>query len=357
MAFKVFPARVVEVMKAHGWFSFVDFMGDIARRVRMTLPDAARTDIKVLQKANTEAMRAILAEAFAFGDVKSVRRALKEVYEIDLWHHFAQTVLEIALALFSEYTRGKSPLDFAKRPTLLFYHLRPNSPLEVLEEIVEAFGLATPRHLEAITNTFYAGELTIEDLDRAVEAPDVLTERVNRLPSNPYPVIIFGFPQKGIDENTNSGNGGPAFLGEVHKDDVRLWWSGSPLKSLGTLDLETNKGRIRAVFGIPELLSRHLLAEGWSGLAQRVFDIPGGLVAYLTRVSVIPWERGRGIGTDLLRDALERLRGFGVRTVFLHVIPTEPERLSDLVRFYKRLGFQEDPCCPEDVHQVMLLSL
>lgn len=30
MAFKVFPARVVEVMKAHGWFSFVDFMGDIA---------------------------------------------------------------------------------------------------------------------------------------------------------------------------------------------------------------------------------------------------------------------------------------------------------------------------------------
>lgn len=65
------------------------------------------------------------------------------------------------------------------------------------------------------------------------------------------------------------------------------------------------------------------------------FPIPVALVA---RLAVATTHRGRGLGTDLLRDALRRVLAaadhVGIRAVLVHAID---ERAAD---FYRRLGFE-----------------
>jgi hypothetical protein len=60
-----------------------------------------------------------------------------------------------------------------------------------MHKLTQAFGLPTPAHLIALSSAFWSGDLTIEDLDISIGEPDLLTELVNRCPSNPYKGIVF----------------------------------------------------------------------------------------------------------------------------------------------------------------------
>jgi len=55
----------------------------------------------------------------------------------------------------------------------------------------------------------------------------------------------------------------------------------------------------------------------------------------ITDIYVAPGQRGRGVGTDLLRAGLSWLRGRGYRRVLLNVTAGNPAR-----RLYERAGFR-----------------
>ncbi len=201
-AFKVFPARLEEILAAESWPGFVDFMAAVGRSGRILLQfrhpsEGEEAEIqKWRAEANTEAMLQLLSGAF-FGeqagkpDPGLVLEALSSL-EIRTWSEFTHAVLEIALSLYADRTGGQTPLDLAKLPTRMFYEMRPDEDPHQVVQVAQAFGLATPRHFTALLAVFYAAEVTLEDLDRSVGNYALLTEIVNRAPSNPVPGIVFG---------------------------------------------------------------------------------------------------------------------------------------------------------------------
>jgi ribosomal protein S18 acetylase RimI-like enzyme len=357
-AFKSFPARVEEILKRHRWTSFIDFMVEVEDHGRVLLA-YQKPLMKTIQErgieaaiaeslgnANTESMLDLLAVSFlGEPDMEAVRAALEEL-EIRSWGDLAHAVFEIALQLFGTRTRGMSPLEFAKTPTLLFYRMRVHSPPHAVMQVAEAFSLATPRHFEALRAAFNAAEITIEDLDRAIGKPEEMTAVVNRSPSNPEKGIVFAPPALGAPPSMGSS--------DIPEENVRVDWSGLPYET-GEIEILTPDGRVKAVFGLPQALGNYLLGDRWEDLADRVRDFRG-LAAYIVSVAVVPEKRGRGTGTELVRETLGRLQALGVRNVVLHAVPTEPGRMPDLIRLYERLGFVED-LTVRSLYPVMWLDL
>lgn len=68
---------------------------------------------------------------------------------------------------------------------------------------------------------------------------------------------------------------------------------------------------------------------------SRHFPVPVGLIA---RLAVANDEQGKGLGTDLVRDALRRMLAaseqIGIRAALVHAID------DDAAAFYRRLGFE-----------------
>lgn len=241
-AFKVFPRKLDQILKAERWPTFVEFMAAVERTGRVLLT-FSRPSAKTLQErgaevaihekmpeANTEAMLKLLAAAFVNKpgeepDTDAVLEAFAQ-YLIATWHDFAMAVMEIALAMHADRTGGASPLDSAKPQTQMFYNMRADAPPEYVVSMVDAFGLTTPRHFEAVLSAFYGGELTLEDLDRSVNNPALLTEIVNRAPSNPYKGIVFGEPASPLPPGMRPVLGHPVdyvpfqMEGPIHTKDV-----------------------------------------------------------------------------------------------------------------------------------------
>ena len=91
----------------------------------------------------------------------------------------------------------------------------------------------------------------------------------------------------------------------------------------------------RQVVGVCQLIVfRHLQARG-------------GLCAEIESVHVHPDHRGTGVGTTLVRAAIDRARDLGCYRVQL----TSNGRRPDALRFYERLGFT-----PSHVGFKLLLS-
>lgn len=209
-AFSVLPKRLEEILGPEGWKEFADFMAAVGRSGRIIL-QYGHPSMKTIQEqgveaeiqrmrgeSNTEAMLRLLSGAF-FGvqegepDPRLALEALSRL-EIRTWNEFAHAVLEVALALYADRTGGRTPLDTAKLPTLLFYGMKADAPPHQVIEITRAFGLASTRHFRALLETFYAAEVTVEDLDQSVGDYALLTDLVNRAPSNPEPGIVFRMP-------------------------------------------------------------------------------------------------------------------------------------------------------------------
>ncbi|OCL27293.1 GCN5 family acetyltransferase [Orenia metallireducens] len=57
---------------------------------------------------------------------------------------------------------------------------------------------------------------------------------------------------------------------------------------------------------------------------------------YLIRLGVLPEYRGYEIGKELILEVEERVRAKGGRRIILY----SPNRLTNLIEFYKRLGYQ-----------------
>ena len=60
----------------------------------------------------------------------------------------------------------------------------------------------------------------------------------------------------------------------------------------------------------------------------------------LKRLWVRPSVRGRGVARALVQGVIDRARDLGSATLYLD---TEPERMPDAVRLYRRLGFVDCP--------------
>jgi hypothetical protein len=150
---------------------------------------------QMLATANSNAMNQLLSGAFFGIQEGHVDRALsrKALFDMGItsWHTFSMAVLEGALLTFSQMTDGKTPMDLAKPDTLLFYGLPNSQTTEVMNKLTQAFGLPTPAHLIALSSVFWSGDLTMEDLDVSIGDPELLTELVNRCPSNPHKGIVF----------------------------------------------------------------------------------------------------------------------------------------------------------------------
>lgn len=204
--FKAFPKKVDQILAREGWHHFVDFMGAVERSGRVImqfegppraemLKKSGDTALRILGIANTNAMNQLLSGAF-FGiqegnpDRNLSSEALFPI-GVTTWHTFSMFVLEVALQAYAEATDGKTPMDAASPDSLLFFGLPNSQTPEVMHKLSLAFGLPTPAHLIALSSAFWSGDLTIEDLDISIGDPDLLTELVNRCPSNPHKGIVF----------------------------------------------------------------------------------------------------------------------------------------------------------------------
>ena len=97
------------------------------------------------------------------------------------------------------------------------------------------------------------------------------------------------------------------------------------------------------VVGYYSLAAASVLREAASGKVRR--NMPDPVPAVLiSRLAVDAAWRGRGVGTDLLRDAVLRIiaaaETVGVRAILVHAIST------DAKTFYQRHGFRPSPLEP-----------
>lgn len=281
-AFKVFPSRLDQILKAERWPTFVEFMAAVARMGRVLLT-FSRPSAKTIQErgaevavhekmpeANTEAMLKLLAAAFVNKpgeepDTDAVLEAFAP-YQIATWYNFAMAVMDIALQMHADRAGGGSPLDSAKPQTQMFYNMRADAPPEYVVRMVDAFGLTTDRHFEALLSAFYGGELTLEDLDRSVNNPALLTEIVNRTPSNPHKGIVFGEPASPFPPGTRPVLGEPMdylpfqMNGPIHTKDVaRLFFFKDPYWAEG------QPGAFVAVRPTDWQNPKVAVIEGWRG--------------------------------------------------------------------------------------------
>jgi ribosomal protein S18 acetylase RimI-like enzyme len=84
------------------------------------------------------------------------------------------------------------------------------------------------------------------------------------------------------------------------------------------------------------LLVSRLGGEIVGMLSLAEFDVPTGRRGWIEDVVVFPELRGRGIATALIRDAIERARRSGCRTLDLTSRPVREEAN----RLYLRVGFE-----------------
>lgn len=209
-AFKSFPSRIREVLRAAGWKGFRDFMADVARMGVVLLADkqprlqtiqerGVEAEIRRLRdEANTDAMLTLLAGAFfptEWGpDVDSVREAL-ESQDIRTWKEMAFWVLNGAVKLYGHVTGGGVPLDGARPATAALAQIDPvRLDISTLPLVLESFGLASPMHLEALLEAFFSAEITVDDLDAGADDPTRLTAILQAAPSNPHKGLVFGNP-------------------------------------------------------------------------------------------------------------------------------------------------------------------
>jgi hypothetical protein len=220
-AFKFFPKTVEQILTNEGWQKFTDFMAAVERSGRVLLQFEGKPRAKTVKKygqdaalsemlgiANTDAMNQLLSGAFYGKQGGEVDRGLSRAalfnFGITTWHTLSLAVMETALLGYSEATGGKTPMDVASPDTLLFHGLRENPPEEVMAKVSKVFGLPTRGHLIVLSEVVWSGDLTLEELDIAIGNPELLTEMVNRCPSNPRKGIVFS----AIDNPPRSGYAG-----------------------------------------------------------------------------------------------------------------------------------------------------
>jgi ribosomal protein S18 acetylase RimI-like enzyme len=85
----------------------------------------------------------------------------------------------------------------------------------------------------------------------------------------------------------------------------------------------------------PVTAARYLLAE-WLIFAPHYLKGAPEPEYYISSLSVIPAERGRGVGTALLQDVVRKARSRGGGTIALNVIAPNPAA----VWLYERAGFR-----------------
>ena len=82
-------------------------------------------------------------------------------------------------------------------------------------------------------------------------------------------------------------------------------------------------------------VSYYLLSSRGSVAGCVALEIASASLAYLERLAVLPEQRGRGFGAELVRHALGQARSAGAAVVSVGVIADAEE----LVAWYQRLGF------------------
>jgi hypothetical protein len=206
-AFDVSLARVEHLLREEGWNSFTDFMAAVERSGRVLfqfkeskkipeMPEEKREAAveAAYAKANTDAMNHLLSSTF-FGpqsghpDPALAIEAL-EPFEIDSWKKLSMTLLQLAAEVYAEST-GKILLEISEPETLMLYGLEVAPDANIMNTVMKAFGMPTLDHLKAVYSGIKAGDLTPEDMNRAIGHPELLTELVNRSPANPYKGIRF----------------------------------------------------------------------------------------------------------------------------------------------------------------------
>lgn len=75
--------------------------------------------------------------------------------------------------------------------------------------------------------------------------------------------------------------------------------------------------------------------DGGRPIACVAYETPSGSVAYLSRLSVLPANRRRGIGALLVAHVIELARAASIPAVSIGVIGEH----EDLQRWYRKLGF------------------
>jgi hypothetical protein len=182
-SFKVMPRRLDEIFAAAGWSTFTDFMADV-NLFGMEL----RSGTKTLDQANTKGMIELLGELFRVSEPEATRN-LQDL-DIASWRGMTMATTELAVEIYATDHGGRTPLDDAKETTRKFLTMDLKNPGQV-REVVEAFGFPSPTHFEAVLHAVFSAEMTPEDLDQALEHPEILEELVNRSPSNPHKSLKF----------------------------------------------------------------------------------------------------------------------------------------------------------------------
>ena len=135
-------------------------------------------------------------------------------------------------------------------------------------------------------------------------------------------------------------------MGVATNADRWVWHTFTPNR--GEFTIETPGGSVILV----DFLARREAAKNMRDNDRPSFasciDGPG-MVGFVAELHVNPEEgRRKGTGSRLLSKALDKLRDLGIRSVFLRAVPLRPELHADLLRFYRRHGFEVAPQCMDE---------
>lgn len=110
----------------------------------------------------------------------------------------------------------------------------------------------------------------------------------------------------------------------------------------GTVRLSAAGGRAELWYGAPSQVAARLRAAGGFGALAGHLQGRPGVVAYLATLAVARDRRGSGLGSSLVRAALDAAAAEGASSVYLHARPDDLD-VGRLVAFYERLGMRHEP--------------
>lgn len=138
--------------------------------------------------------------------------------------------------------------------------------------------------------------------------------------------------------------------------DVYTEWSGDP-SQLGEVSINLEDGSYGVAYiGNGPTISRYLTEQEFFGLAARVRRIRR-FIAYFSAVEVSTDIRRKGTGSAMVEAILKELQSLEISKVFLHASGSAHIDQEALEEWWRKRGFQVEPCCDKDIWTVMTRKL
>jgi len=147
--------------------------------------------------------------------------------------------------------------------------------------------------------------------------------------------------------------GGPGGV-PVTQDGPKLVWKAFHGAG-GRFEIEMGDSFLQAAVLPSAEFAQDLMERSRPRLARCVGT--EGLTGVIEGLWVQHPQRSKGLGSKMVRMALEKFIELGARAAVLRAIPAKPEDLAALLRFYKRFGFSAEAPCQDAGEPYLAMGL